>query len=193
MLHSLPRAADRTAARKNAVHLGALLGARVVSRRQVSLEEPDCPYEVRWNVEPFWFGVRVSDASFVVQGNHKGRFESAIAFWASLKTSDQAMRTCVPLEPLSSEMGVSVFVAESRQGKAVAAALRSAECKSILSRIHFGSIRSLFLSPVQLYCVSSLQIPADWARQVTLLRELLLALWRWSTPLSNVKEFCRVG
>jgi hypothetical protein len=181
MLHRVPDIADRAVARKNAVAVATLIGARVASRRQIVLGEPNCPYELRWNTEPFWFGVQISDSAYVVRGNHKRRFESALALYVSLKTPNQAMGTRLPLEPLSRELGVSVFVAEARQGPFAAAALRSGECRAILSRVRFNSIRSLFLSPVQIHGISDLVTPEECSEQVTVLRELLLGLWRWST------------
>lgn len=188
MLHRVPDTADRTVARKNAAAVATLIGARVASRRQIVLGEPDCPYEVRWNAEPFWFGVQISDSAYVVRGNHKRRFESDLAFSASLKTPNQTMLTRLLLEPLSSELGISVFVAEARQGPLTGAALRSTDCRAILSRIRFAPIRSLFVSPVQIYGVSDLVTPEECSEQVTLFRGLLLALWRWSTLRIKGKE-----
>jgi hypothetical protein len=181
MLHPVPNLADRTVARKNAAAVATLIGARVASRRQTVMGEPHCPYELRWNTEPFWFGVQISDSAYVVRGNHKRRFESDLAFYASLKSPYQPMLTRLPLEPLSSELGVPVFVAEARHGPPAAAALRSAGCSAILSRVRFDPIRSLFLSPVQIYGVSDLVTPEECSEQVALLRALLVALWRWNT------------
>ena len=184
MLYRVPNPANRTVARKNAVAIAKLIGARVASRRQTVLGEPHCPYSLRWNTEPFWFGVHISDSAYVVRGNHKRPFESDSAFYASFKSPYRPMITCLPLEPLSTELGVSVFVAEARHGPPAAAALRSTECSAILSRIRFAPVRFLCLSPVQIYGVSDLVTIEECSEQVTLFRELLLALCRWNTVAS---------
>ncbi len=180
MLNPLPSSADRAVARANAIAVGALIGARVASQRRNALGEPACPYKLRWNVDPFWFGVGISDRAYVVQGNHHRRFESELAFFASLKTPDRTMSTCLPLERLSRELGVSVFVRAPEYGPKTAAAFRSAECNRIVRRLRFDPIRSLFVSPSQMHAISDFVTPEQCAAQVTLLRELLLAVWRWS-------------
>jgi hypothetical protein len=180
MLNPLPSSADRAVARANATAVAALIGVPVRTQRRNALGEPDCPYKLRWNVDPFWFGVGVSDRAYVVQGNHQRPYSSAIALYASLKTPDGTMLTRLPLERLSKELGVSVFVNDAKYGASTAAAFRSDECNRIVRSLLFVPIRSLFVSPVQIYAISDFVTPEQCAQQVTLLRGLLLAVWRWS-------------
>jgi hypothetical protein len=182
MLFGLPRSADRAVARQNAKAVAEILGTRAASRQGTLLGEPDCPYELRWNADPFWFGVRVSDDSYVATGNYKGAFdESAVPMQAMLKVPDDTWGIRLRLDAISQEIGVSVFVSEPKGGPRAAAALRSAECNAILRQIRFEPIRWFHLSPVQLYVVSDFVTPRQCAEQVTLLRGLILALRRWST------------
>jgi hypothetical protein len=185
MLYRVPMSVDRAVARDNAVAVGALIGARATSSRRTVVGEPVCPYELRWNADPFWFGVRISESAYVVQGNHKKRFEPNVAFYASLKGPNPAMLTRLPLESLSKELGVAVFVAEPKYGSPTADALRSAQCSGILRRLLFAPVRSLFLSPVQIYGISDFVTPQQCAEQATLLRSLLLALWQWNSRISE--------
>src|SRR5712692_732682 len=111
MLRPVPSTAVRTIARRNAQAVAARLGLKFVSRRAVVLGEPDCPYEIRWNAPDFWFGINISDTSFIVRGNHKQRFATEARFLASLNSAYPTMATTMRLESLSRQLGVSVFIA----------------------------------------------------------------------------------
>lgn len=176
MLHHVASVADRAVAREHAVSIASLVGASMRPRRRIVLGEPDCPYELRWNTEHLWFGAQISDVAFVVRGNHRRRFQSAIDFYASFKASNQVMGTTIALHPLSDEIGVKVFVADAKAGASATAALRSDTCSAIVARVDFASIHSMFLSPVQLYAILDLDSREQCAEQIRVLRSLLLAV-----------------
>lgn len=180
MLSIVGTAADRHVARRNAAAIASSIGSKARSHRKQTLGEPECPYEVRWNTDEFWFGVQVSDSAFVVRGNHKTRFSVDIGFYASLKQPDSSMCTKVRLESLSKDLGTSVFVADVRFGPAASQALRAAPVRSILSSINFDAVLKLFLSPVQIYAIANYATPQVCVEQAGLLRRLLTALFEWN-------------
>jgi hypothetical protein len=181
MIYAVPKAADRTVSRRNAELIASELDAKIVACRGLRVGEPQCPFGLRWNSVDFWFGLRFSDSAYVVEGNHKRRLGVDIKFFASLKTPDRAMSTKVQWEPLSSELGVAVFVSEPKYGPAAAAGLRSPECARMIRELQFEPIRSLFLSPVQIYAVSDLVPPTHCAQQARLMRSLLFSLFLWNS------------
>jgi hypothetical protein len=163
--------------------VGALIESRVVAYRRIHVGEPDCPYQLRWNHASFWFGIRVSDSAFVVEGNHRRPFESAVPYFASLKKPSDAMITRIPLESLSKDLGVSVFVSDPAHGPLVTSALRAPECRALLLRIDVAAVRSMFVSPVQIRAIADFETPQKCAEQIMVCRELMLSLWRASAPL----------
>ncbi|WP_447941000.1 hypothetical protein [Pseudoxanthomonas mexicana] len=173
MLYAVADVVDRSLARKNALELATLLGARSSSQQCNVVGEPSCPYKVRLNTDAFWFGVGVSDASYVVTGNWRGTFKNEGCFGASLKTSRQGMS--LRLEEASRELGIPVYVANHAQAPKIAAALCSPTCRPLIQQIQWSTLKTLFLSPVQIHAIGDFRTPKHCAAQVTVLRELLLA------------------
>ncbi len=180
MLRPVPSTAVRTIARRNAQAVAARLGLKFVSRRAVVLGEPDCPYEIRWNAPDFWFGINISDTSFIVRGNHKQRFATEARFLASLNSAYPTMATTMRLESLSRQLGVSVFIATTTHGPTTAAALTSDETRTRIDQLDFTALRLVFLNTVQVFAISNLLTADHCAQQATTLRELLFALFHWS-------------
>jgi hypothetical protein len=179
MLLPLPSVADRSVARRNATAVANELGLRVSARRRIVIGEPDCPYELRWNAPDFWFGIQVSDVSFVVRGNHHRRFAAAETFWVSLKSPSSIMGPNVRVEALSRRLGVDAFASSQVRGTIAIAALSSMEARASLEQLDFGALRHVFLNAVQLYAVSRFVEAPHCVRQSTALRTLLLAVNKW--------------
>ncbi len=176
MLYAVADVVDRSLARKNALELAMLLGARSTSQQRNVIGEPPCPYKVRFNTDAFWFGVGVSDASYVVTGNWRGTFENEGCFGASLRTNRQGMS--LRLEGASRDLGVPVYVANHAQAPKIAAALCSPTCRQLIQQVKWPTLKTLFLSPVQIHAIGDFRTPEQCAAQVTVLRELLLAFSR---------------
>ncbi|WP_299344569.1 hypothetical protein [uncultured Pseudoxanthomonas sp.] len=173
MLYAVADVVDRSLARKNALELATLLGARSSSQQRNVVGEPTCPYKVRLNTDAFWFGVGVSDASYVVAGNWRGTFGNEGCFGASLKTLRPGMS--LRLEGASRELGVPVYVANHAQAPKIAAALCSPTCRPIIQQIQWSALKTMFLSPVQIHAIGDFRTSEQCAIQVTVLRDLLLA------------------
>lgn len=183
MLYAVADVVDRSLARRNALELATLLGARSSSQQRNVVGEPPCPYKVRLNTDAFWFGVGVSDASYVVAGNWRGAFEDEGCFGASLKTTRHGMS--LRLAGASRELGVPVYVANHAQAPKIAAALCSPTCRPLMRQLQWSTLKTLFLSPVQIHAIGDFRTPEQCAVQVTLLRELLLAFSRSRCALNG--------
>lgn len=141
--------------------------------------QPDCPYGIRWNAPKFWFGIEISDTSFIVRGNHKPPFVTEAKFYASLNTPYPTMATRLRLESLSRQLGVDVFISTNEHGPVTAAALTSDRIRVRIKELDFKSIRLLFVSPMQVFAISNFSNADHCARQATTLRELLFAFVDW--------------
>lgn len=142
MLYAVADVVDRSLARKNASELATLLGARSSSQQRNVVGEPTCPYKVRLNTDAFWFGVGVSDASYVVAGKqaatavqigHGDRF-----------LPDQGIGTRLALAELRGECAHGIGQAEQvgiQRGEA--AFLRSTIASRDLAMFHRALVQRL--------------------------------------------------
>jgi hypothetical protein len=180
MLHVVRTPANREVARRNATAVASAIGGKALPYRKVTIGEPECPFEVRWNSSDFWFGIQISDSAFVVRGNHKRRFSVDIGFYASLSKPDPTMLAVIHLKALSMDLGVDVFVSEERFGPIVCSALRLEQIRALVAEIRFESVTRLFLSPVQIYGIAKCSAPENCVTQASLMRQLMLALFEWN-------------
>ena len=191
MLYAIPQCADRDAARARANEVASLLGVKAKSDRQIVIGEPECHYGIRINTASLWFGVRFSDRQFVVKGTHKRAGEVPVPFHASLNKPYPVMLTRVPLEVVSKDLGIQVFVADPLVGPATSTALRAAPVRTVLAQMDFVATSLAFISPAQLYTLNGFTGAEQVAAQILLQRDLLEALSTYLVPPNKLLERTR--
>jgi hypothetical protein len=173
MLHSQPRLADRAVARANADAVATLLGGTVKRRPGIRLGESDSPFELRRNFGEFWFGVAFSDQNFLVSANHKKPFQRPTAFVVSLFRPDNMLGARIPLQNLSAELGIPVFIADVASAQAARSTLLAADVRPVLIRINREQTRSVVLSDVQLRALTDFTTAAACAEQSLAFKEII--------------------
>jgi len=173
MLYSLPTPADRALSRANATAVAEILGGRVKRRLGIRLGEPDAPYEMRSNFGEFWFGAAFSDQTYLVTANHKKPFQRPAPFVVSLVRPNRLVLASNPLENLSKELRVPVFVSDVGDAHEARAALLASDIRPILDRIEWAMTMSMLLSDVQLRAQASVSTPAICAEQIVAMGELI--------------------
>jgi hypothetical protein len=173
-----PSPAMRAVAREHALEIARLLQSKAVSHRRLAAGEPHCSYRVPLHVGDFWFKVLVSDAEFVFTGEHRRRESFRVPFCASLKHPWSNLVTNTHLPEVSAELGMAVYTQERVSEESVASGVLTSAVRKHIGQIAFAPIQVFFLNTIQVYVISKLISPEHCARQVLLLRELLLTVYR---------------